>query len=108
MRTPDVKLDESLSDSLTPREGEILIALAQGYPNREIAEELEISVKTIDSHRTKLMRKLGLRNNSDLTRFAIKRGYIDVDGNELASIPADPAQPIAQPRAAIAQVEDRS
>ena len=92
MRTPNVTLDEALSDLLTPREGEILIALAQGFPNREIAEELEISVKTVDTHRGHVLKKLGLRNNSDLTRFAIKRGYIDVDGNELASIPADPAR----------------
>jgi|GEM_PF-6855298 len=105
MKTPDVKLDEALSDLLTPREGEILIALAQGFPNKEIAEELEISVKTVDSHRTKLLKKLRLRNNSDLTRYALKRGYIDLDGNELAHLPRDPVEPIAQPRSAIAQVE---
>ena len=96
MKTPDVKLDKALSELLTPREGEVFIALAQGFTNREIADELEIGVKTVDSHRAKALKKLKLRNNSDLTRFAIRHGFIDADGNELAHLPRDPTQPIAQ------------
>ena len=105
MKTPDVKLDKDPADLLTPREGEIFIALAQGFANKDIAAELGIGVKTVDSHRAKLLKKLGARNNSDLTRCAIKHGYIDADGNELARVPRDPVEPIAQPRSAIAQVE---
>ena len=79
MKTPEVKLDADFS-SLTNREREILIALAQGYSNREIAEYLNIGVKTVDSHRGKVRTKLNLRNNSDMTRYAIKNYLIDVDG----------------------------
>lgn len=105
MKTPDVKLDKDPADLLTAREGEIFIALAQGFANKDIARDLEISVKTVDSHRARLLKKLGLRNNSDVTRCAVKHGYIDVEGNELARIPRAPVEPIAQPRSAIAQVE---
>lgn len=106
MKTPDVKLDKALSELLTPREGEVLIALAQGFTNREIAAELEIGVKTVDSHRAKTLKKLKLRNNSDLTRFAIKLGFIDVDGNELARIPSDPVETTARPDPSGAPAED--
>lgn len=96
MRTPDVKLDKDPADLLTPREGEVLVALAQGFPNKEIAAALGIGVKTVDSHRCRLLKKLGLRNNSDATRCAIKHGLIDADGNELAHVPRDPGAPLAQ------------
>ena len=63
-------------DSLTNRELQILRALAAGETNREIAERLNISVRTVDTHRGNLLRKLGLRNNSDLTRTAIRWGLL--------------------------------
>jgi two-component system response regulator NreC len=44
--------------------------------NREIAEHLDISIKTVDTHRGHILKKLRLRNNSDLTRFAVKHGYV--------------------------------
>jgi DNA-binding NarL/FixJ family response regulator len=59
---------------LTEREFQVMTRLAQGQTNREIARELFISVKTVDTHRASLLRKLGLRNNSDLTRFALQMG----------------------------------
>lgn len=58
-------------ESLSDREFQVLCLLATGLANREIAEKLFISVKTVDSHRSRILEKLGLRNNSDLTRFAI-------------------------------------
>lgn len=61
---------------LSPREVEVMHRLAAGATNREIAEELSISVKTIDTHRGHVLRKLRLRNNSDLTRFAIRIGEV--------------------------------
>jgi two-component system invasion response regulator UvrY len=61
---------------LTEREFQIMTRLAQGQTNREIARELFISVKTVDTHRASLLRKLGLRNNSDLTRFALQMGFL--------------------------------
>lgn len=94
---------------LTSRERQALVAIAQGRTNREIAGTLGISVKTVDTHRGHVLKKLGLRNNSDLTRYAIRHAMVDVDGGEIgAADPVDPREvpvmPIAQPRSAIAQV----
>ncbi|GBD08134.1 Oxygen regulatory protein NreC [Candidatus Thermoflexus japonica] len=63
-------------DTLTEREREILILLAQGKSYQEIAQTLFISVKTVDFHRTNLMRKLGLKNRAELIQFAMRRGLI--------------------------------
>jgi DNA-binding NarL/FixJ family response regulator len=62
--------------TLSRREFEVLRALAAGRTNREIAADLGISVKTIDTHRGHVLKKLALRNNSDLTRFAIRHGFL--------------------------------
>lgn len=70
--TPDTyKLEK-----LTERERDVLVELARGNTNREIAKGWNISTKTIDTHRLNLLRKLQLRNNSDLTRFAIRVGLV--------------------------------
>lgn len=61
---------------LSSREFQVLERLAQGWTNREIAEQLNISIKTVDTHRGHVLKKLRLRNNSDLTRFAVKHGYV--------------------------------
>ena len=63
-------------DSLTPREHEILVALASGGTNDEIADRLSISKHTVARHRENLMRKLGLHNRSELVRYAIRKGLI--------------------------------
>jgi two-component system, NarL family, invasion response regulator UvrY len=63
---------------LTNRELEVMEMLARGMTNREIAAHLQISIKTIDSHRGHVMKKLSVRNNSELTRFAVKHGYVSL------------------------------
>ncbi len=63
-------------DLLSKREFQVMTFLAQGMTNREIAKMLNISVKTVDTHRGHLLKKLNLRNNSDVTRFAIQNGYV--------------------------------
>lgn len=70
---------ETKVDLLSPREVEVLRGLSRGYTNREIAGALGISVKTIDTHRGHLLKKLALRNNADLTRFAIRHGLCEVE-----------------------------
>ena len=62
--------------SLSPREREVLQFAAEGYGNPEIAEKLFISPRTAETHRTNLMRKLGLQSQTDLVRFSIRRGII--------------------------------
>jgi two-component system, NarL family, invasion response regulator UvrY len=75
--TSDGERSASL-DSLSKRELEVMCFLASGMTNREIAEQLGISVKTIDTHRGHLLKKLQLRNNSDITRFAIRHGLVQL------------------------------
>ena len=64
-------------DSLSNREIQVLRRLALGYNNREIAEAYNISIKTVDTYRARLLQKLNLRNNAELTRFAIQNQLIE-------------------------------
>ena len=66
------------TELLTPREHEVLACIADGQTNREIAEQLVISVKTVDRHRENIMRKLNLHNRVELVRYAIEKGLIPV------------------------------
>ena len=64
-------------DKLTHRERELLKLVAEGYKNREIAEYLCISVKTVEKHRDNLMKKLDLHSASALTVFAMENGLVN-------------------------------
>jgi DNA-binding NarL/FixJ family response regulator len=64
---------------LTSRELEILQLAAEGYTSSEIAQRLTISTRTVEKHRSNLMEKLGLRNQTDLVLYAIKRGILVMD-----------------------------
>jgi len=64
-------------DFLTPREREILQLVAESFSTKEIAQKLNISVKTVDNHRTNLMRKLDLHNVASITRYAMQIGLIE-------------------------------
>ena len=63
-------------ETLTQREREILKLIAEGYKNKEIADELCISAKTVEKHRANLMEKLNLHNAQALTAFAIEKGLV--------------------------------
>jgi DNA-binding NarL/FixJ family response regulator len=65
-------------ESLSQREMQVLRALALGRTNREVAEAYSLSVKTVDTYRLRLLKKLGLRNNAELSRFAIQHGLVEV------------------------------
>ena len=67
-----------ISNGLTPREREILQLIAEGYTNKEIAEILSLSVKTIQSHRGNLMSKLDLHDRGELIKYAIQKKIIDI------------------------------
>lgn len=67
----------SALDSLSNREIQVLRCLALGQTNREIAEAYGLSVKTVDTYRSRLLNKLNLRNNADLSRFAIQNRLIN-------------------------------
>jgi DNA-binding NarL/FixJ family response regulator len=64
-------------DPLTPREQEVLKLVAEGYTNKQIAETLVISEKTVERHRANILDKLGMRDRVELTRYAIRHGMIE-------------------------------
>ncbi len=65
-------------DVLTGREREVIQLLAEGKTSKEVAVTLNLSVKTAETHRTNLMRKLGLHSVADLTRYAVRNGIVHV------------------------------
>jgi len=66
----------SVFDKLTPREREVAEWLSVGATNHEIAERLQISVKTVDSHRVRIKEKVKVRNNVELARLALREGLV--------------------------------
>ncbi|SDX20553.1 response regulator transcription factor [Marinobacter mobilis] len=73
-RSPDA---EARIATLTPRERDVFLPLAQGYASREIAEQLGVSVKTIDLYRSRVMKRLGVDRLPDVTGLAIAAGLLD-------------------------------
>jgi len=70
---------------LTPRQHQVLKLIAEGYSTREIARALEISVKTVESHRTHLMERLNIHDVASLVRHAIRVGVVKIDGYDAAA-----------------------
>lgn len=68
-----------LYDTLTPREHDVLIRSAQGQTAPEIATALHLSVRTVEGYRASMMRKLGLRNQTDIVVYALRRGIITLE-----------------------------
>jgi DNA-binding NarL/FixJ family response regulator len=64
-------------DPLTPRELQVVKLIAEGHNNRQIAEALTISEKTVERHRANMLEKLGMSDRVELTRYAIRRGIVE-------------------------------
>jgi DNA-binding NarL/FixJ family response regulator len=64
-------------EPLTPREQEVIKLIAEAHTNKEIADILHLSEKTVESHRGNLLRKLGMRDRVELVRYAIRRGLVE-------------------------------
>ena len=73
------QVEEEPLDRLTSREREIFKLIAEGSTSREISEMLFISLKTVLGHRTKIMKKLDLSNRTELIKYAIRKGLINMD-----------------------------
>jgi len=73
-------IGDDLFETLTAREREVLQLAAEGCTNAETAERLCISTRTAETHRSSAMRKLGLRTHTDLIRYALRRGILQMDG----------------------------
>jgi DNA-binding NarL/FixJ family response regulator len=81
MQSPvkQAKVSDSGYSQLTAREQEIMRMLAEGASKADIADRLFISIKTVENHRTNIMRKLNIHNAMELVRYAARLGLIDVD-----------------------------
>ena len=75
----DAALQSIAMTQLTPREREVLQLVAEGFTNREMSEQLVISVKTAAVHRTNIMQKLDLHSMAELTKYAIRKGIISLE-----------------------------
>jgi DNA-binding NarL/FixJ family response regulator len=82
---------------LFEREKEVLVHLAAGYSNRDIAEMLHISVRTVESHRARLMKKLNIHTIAGLTRYALAHGYISLNPDFSMPVAADEALRFSSP-----------
>ena len=74
---PDASDTRAKKDDLTPREKDVLQLLARGYTNRQIAQELSISPRTVEGHRSSLVGKLGFSSRMELLNFAEENGLLD-------------------------------
>jgi len=70
---------DSPESALSNRELQVLIRLAQGMSTKEVAQALHLSASTVDTYRRRVLEKLNLRNNADMTRFAIRRNLIHLE-----------------------------
>jgi len=66
-------------DLLTPREREVLQLLAEGLSNQEIADQLSISVKTVETHRGNMMKKLSVESKTELVKYALRKGWASLE-----------------------------
>ena len=79
LEKPEVSKDEASYDGLSDREKQVLKLVAEGYTNQQIADALYLSIKTVMTHRTNLMEKLGIHNRSELIKYAIRKGLVSTD-----------------------------
>jgi DNA-binding NarL/FixJ family response regulator len=71
-----LRSDEKPEETLTPRQREVLQLIAEGQSSKEIARRLDLSVKTVDTHRTQLMKQLDIHEVAGLVRYAIREGLV--------------------------------
>jgi len=71
-----LRTDEQPADALTPRQREVLQLIAEGQSTKEIARRLDLSIKTVETHRTQLMKQLDIHEIAGLVRFAIRTGLV--------------------------------
>jgi DNA-binding NarL/FixJ family response regulator len=72
----DIQREQVRTAPLTEREFQVLQRVAQGYSNKEIAAQLEVSVKTVETHKLRSMEKLGFRSRADVVQYALRKGWL--------------------------------
>lgn len=73
------KQKQESASKITPREAEVLTLIAHAYSTKDIARKLDLSVKTVEKHRSNMMRKLELRSSAAITLYAVRHNYISAD-----------------------------
>lgn len=81
MQIDDVAAGHSELEALTPKEREVMNLIARGYRYREVASELNISVKTLETHMKHIFDKLGVASRHEVTRLAFETGFVDPGGS---------------------------
>ena len=76
---PSIDNDHPLTPDLTLREREVLQLIVEGCATRKVANRLNISIKTVESHRSRIMNKLGLHTVAELTKYAVRRGITSLE-----------------------------
>ncbi len=76
--TDDEKPEDKSSEQLTAREIEILKLYVEGFINKEISEKLDISIRTVETHKNHIMRKFGLRSTVEMVKYAIKNNIVKI------------------------------
>ncbi len=79
LKRADVGDEKAAYDGLTEREREVVKLIADGLSNQEVADRLVISVKTVERHRANILAKLGLHSRTELVKYAIRKGLIEVE-----------------------------
>jgi two-component system response regulator NreC len=80
VRYASARLEEAPKEQLSVREREVLQLVAEGHGNQEIARRLVLSVKTVEAHKDHVARKLGIRGRTELIKYAIRTGMIELEG----------------------------
>jgi DNA-binding NarL/FixJ family response regulator len=73
------KMEDSGPKPLSERERQVLGLIVEGLPNKDMATQLRLSVRTVEKHRQRVMRKLGVRRATELVKFAVTRGWVDLN-----------------------------
>ncbi|MEL6613630.1 MAG: LuxR C-terminal-related transcriptional regulator, partial [Bacteroidota bacterium] len=73
----DTDPDEAPHAQLSDREYQVMRLIASGMPVGAVAEQLSLSVKTVSTYRTRLLQKMGMANNAEITRYALEQGLVD-------------------------------
>ena len=73
------KMEDSGPKPLSERELQVLALIVEGLPNKDMATQLRLSVRTVEKHRQRVMRKLGVRRATELVKFAVTRGWVDLN-----------------------------
>lgn len=78
LRSKSDNYDEADAMVLSPREREVVQLIAEGKTSKQVAETLNLSIKTIETHRSQVMRKLDIHNLAELTKYAIREGLTSI------------------------------